>query len=254
VAFDLEEQEKLAELRAWWDKFGNLITTVIVIGALVVLGFNGYNAYMQRQADQAAVLFEQMQKAITAKNDVLIKETSSKLMSDYSRTAYAQMAALLVAHADVDAKDLKGAVVPLQWAIDHAIDDQYRMLARLRLATVQSDMGQPDAALASLDVKVPDQFASAFADRRGDIYLAQNRVADARAQYQLALDHLDAVGSDLQTAFTNVEKLKLDALASDTSGPATVAAAAPISPAASIPAAASATPAVTPPNPAPEKK
>jgi predicted negative regulator of RcsB-dependent stress response len=247
VAFDLEEQEKLAELRAWWDKFGNLITGVIVVGALIVLGFNGYNAYMQRQADQAAVLFEQMQKALTAKNTLLVKETSSKLMSDYSRTAYAQMAALLVAHADVDAKDLKGAAAPLQWAIDHATDEQYRTIARLRLSTVQSDMGQPEAALATLDVKVPDQFASAFADRRGDIYLGENRVADARAQYQLALDHLDAVGSDLQTAFTNVEKLKIDALASDTSGPATVAAAAPISPAGNQPAS-------TTPNSATEKK
>jgi predicted negative regulator of RcsB-dependent stress response len=253
VAFDLEEQEKLAELRAWWDKYGNLITAVIVIGALIVLGFNGYNAYMQRQADQAAVLFEQMQKALTAKNEVLVKETSSKLMSDYSRTAYAQMAALLVAHADVESKDLTGAAAPLQWAIDHAIDDQYRTLARLRLATVQSDMGQPDAALATLDVKVPDQFASAFADRRGDIYLAENRVADARAQYQLALDHLDAVGADLQTAFTNVEKLKLDARASDTSGPATVAVSAPISPAARSPAATSAQPASTTPHSAAEK-
>lgn len=251
MAFDLEEQEKLAELRAWWDKFGNLITAVVVIAALIVLGYNGYNAYMQRESDHAAVLYEQMQKALTDKNTVLVKETSGKLMSDYQRTAYAQMAALLVAHADVDAKDLKGAVAPLQWAIDHANDDQYRSLARLRLATVQSDMGQTDAALATLADKVPDQFASAFADRRGDIYLAANRVADARAQYQLALDHLDSVGSDLQTAFTNVEKLKLDALASDTTA---IAAATPISPATVAPAAPAPLPASPAVSSATEKK
>jgi predicted negative regulator of RcsB-dependent stress response len=254
VAFDLEEQEKLAELRAWWDKYGNLVTAVIVILALIMVGYNLYNTYLQRESDKASVLFEQMQKAIAAKNPVLVKETSARLMSDYSRTAYAQMAALLSAHVDVDGGDLKGAQAKLQWAVEHASDPQYKTLARLRLATVEADMGDMSAALATLGDNVPDQFVSAFADRRGDIYLAQNKVAEARAQYQLALDHLDAVGPDLQTAFTNVEKIKLDALASAT-GPAAVAlATVPAPPAAPTVSVTGAQPAPTSVPAATEKK
>ena len=29
MAYDLEEQESLAEIKAWWEKWGNLILTVV---------------------------------------------------------------------------------------------------------------------------------------------------------------------------------------------------------------------------------
>jgi predicted negative regulator of RcsB-dependent stress response len=218
VAFDLEEQEKLAELKAWWSRYGNLVTALIFLAALSVLGVNGYNAWQTKKSGEASMVYDQMDKAIAAKNATLIKETAATLMSDFwfKRTAYAQMAALEAARYNVDAGDLKSAEAQLQWAADHAKDSQYRLVARLRLASVQTDLGEADAALKTLGGDIPDQFISAFADRRGDIYLAQNKIGDARTQYQLALDHLSNVGQDVQVAYTNVEKLKLDALASAT--------------------------------------
>ncbi len=246
MAYDLEEQEKLAEIKALWQRYGNLVTAIVAIVALGVLALNGYNWWRLDQSQKASVLYDQMQKGLAAKNPTLTKETAATLMDQYARTSYAQMAALQAARANVDAGDLKAAQAQLQWAVDHAQDDQYRAIARLRLASVQSDLNQPDAALATLSVKVPEQFVSAFDDRRGDIYLSQNKIAEAKAQYQDALDHLKDVGQDLQLAYTNVEKLKLDALASATGN----FAAAPAAPAAAAPAAVAA------PAPAPssEKK
>lgn len=218
MSFDLEEQEKLAELKAWWSKYGNLVTALIFLAALSVLGVNGYNAWQTKKSGEASMVYDQMDKAITVKNATLIKETAATLMSDFwfKRTAYAQMAALEAARYNVDTGDLKSAEAQLQWAAEHAIDSQYRLVARLRLASVQMDLGEGDAALKTLAGDIPDQFVSAFADRRGDIYLAQNKIADAHTQYQLALDHLSSVGQDVQVAYGNVEKLKLDALASAT--------------------------------------
>jgi predicted negative regulator of RcsB-dependent stress response len=244
VAYDLEEQEKIDELKAWWSKYGNLVTAVIFLAALSVLGVNGYNAWRNKQSEQASTVYDQMTKALAAKNDQLVKETAATLMDRYARTAYAQMAALAVARANVDAGDLKSAASQLQWAADHALDSQYRLVARLRLASVQMDQGQPDAALKTLSGDVPDQFASAFADRRGDIYLATNKIAEAKAQYQEAMDHLPAVGKDLQVAYGNVEKLKLDALASATGSMAS--ATAPVAAPTNVPGAAPGAPAAAP--------
>ena len=247
MAFDLEEQEKLAELKAWWSKYGNLVTGMIFLVALGVLGVNGYNALRTKKSGEASMVYDQMEKAITSKNTTLVKETAATLMSDFwfKRTAYAQMAALDAARYNVDAGDLKSAEAQLQWASDHASDSQYRLVARLRLASVQLDQNEGDAALKTLSGDIPDQFVSAFADRRGDIYLAQNKIADARTQYQLALDHLSNVGQDVQVAYTNVEKLKLDALASATGNMASAsnlpAAALP----STTPAAAAAAPAAS---------
>jgi predicted negative regulator of RcsB-dependent stress response len=218
VAFDLEEQEKLAELKVWWSRYGNLVTALIFLAALGVLGVNGYNAWKTKKSGDASIVYDQMEKGVATKNATLVKETAATLMSDFwfKRTAYAQMAALESARYNVDAGDLKSAEAQLQWAAEHASDSQYRLVARLRLASVQMDLGEGDAALKTLGGDIPDQFVSAFADRRGDIYLAQNKLVDARTQYQLALDHLSSVGQDMQVAYTNVEKLKLDALASAT--------------------------------------
>ncbi len=237
MAYDLEEQEQLDELKAWWRKWGNLVTAVIFLAALGVLGMNGYNAWRLKKSGEAAQVYAQMQKAILAKDNVLIKETAATLMDKYARTAYAQMAALEVARANVDAGDLNSAMAQLQWAADHAVDDQYRYVARLHLASVQTDLNQTDAALKTLSGDVPDQFQSAFADRRGDVLLAQNHIADARIQYQFALDHLDRVGKDLKVAYSNVEKLKIDALASATGA---MASALPMPPATPAPAPSSA--------------
>jgi predicted negative regulator of RcsB-dependent stress response len=123
VAFDLEEQEKLAELKAWWSRYGNLVTALIFLAALSVLGVNGYNAWQTKKSGEASMVYDQMDKAIAAKNATLIKETAATLMSDFwfKRTAYAQMAALEAARYNVDAGDLKSAEAQLQWAADQSV-------------------------------------------------------------------------------------------------------------------------------------
>ena len=38
MAYDLEEQESLAQLKAWWDKWGNLTLTIITALCLAFAG------------------------------------------------------------------------------------------------------------------------------------------------------------------------------------------------------------------------
>jgi predicted negative regulator of RcsB-dependent stress response len=54
---------------------------------------------------------------------------------------------------------------------------------------------------------VPVAFAGALADRRGDLLMAQNKVAEARAAYQEALQKSDAKSPGRQLI-----QLKLDAI------------------------------------------
>ena len=66
-----------------------------------------------------------------------------------------------------------------------------------------------DQALQTLKVDVPDAFVAEFADRRGDVYAAQGKVADARAAYSEALAK---AGAQPMRALI---QMKLDALPSD---------------------------------------
>ena len=57
AAYDLEEQEQLAELKAWWKQYGNLLINILTAGALVVLAWQGWNWYQRNQSGQASAIY-----------------------------------------------------------------------------------------------------------------------------------------------------------------------------------------------------
>ena len=56
---------------------------------------------------------------------------------------------------------------------------------------MQLDAKQHDAALKTLDAKVPEEYAALVADRRGDILLAQGKTKEAIEAFQLAWKGLE---------------------------------------------------------------
>ena len=56
MAYDLEEQESLAEIKAWWEKWGNLILTVVTVACLCAAGFQGWRWYQMKESTDAGVL------------------------------------------------------------------------------------------------------------------------------------------------------------------------------------------------------
>jgi predicted negative regulator of RcsB-dependent stress response len=107
----------------------------------------------------------------------------------------------------VDAYDRAAAKLQLRWVIDHAAQKELALLARVRLAGVLLDEKAYDEALQVLKVDVPAAFVTEFADRRGDVLLAQGKTADARAAYTEALAKAGA-----QQPLRALIQLKLDAL------------------------------------------
>ena len=57
MAFDLQEQEQIDALKAFWQRWGTTVTAVIVAALLGVTGVQGWRWYQQRQAESAAALW-----------------------------------------------------------------------------------------------------------------------------------------------------------------------------------------------------
>jgi predicted negative regulator of RcsB-dependent stress response len=207
MAYDLQEQEQIDELKAFWKRYGNFLMTVITLILLAIAGWRGWGWWQARQAAEAAAIYDQLRAAVTAKDTGRVRESAGAIFEKYGSTVYGQMAALLAARAYLDAGDAKAARVPLQWAIDHASDESFRHIARIRLAGVLLDEKALDQALGLLSASPPDRFQGLYADRRGDILLMQNKPAEARAEYRKALEKL-ALDSPLRS----VVQMKLDAL------------------------------------------
>lgn len=211
MALDLEEQEKLAEIKAWWNKFGGALTMGALLAALGFAGYNGWQWHTRNQAAEAAALFEVLQTAATNKDAVKLKESTGVLLDKYASTAYAQMAALTAAKANLEAGDGKTAKAQLQWAVEHAKDTEYQWIAHLRLAGLLMDENALDEALKQVSGDIPAEFKAAFADRRGDILVVQKKMPEAKKEYEAALSQLKQDGN----AYANIVQIKLDALSSE---------------------------------------
>ncbi len=207
AVYDLEEQEQLDDLKAWWASYGKYVSAAVVALAIVVIGVQGWRWYQARMSEQASVFYQAVSEAAHGNDPAKAKDPAKELVERYGRTAYAPRAALLYAKLLYDANDKTAAKAQLQWVIDHSDEDELKAIARYRLAQVLLDEKQYDEALKTLDAKTDDAFAAIYADLKGDVLAAAGKVADARTAYQVALSKLEP-----KSGYRGYVQAKLDAL------------------------------------------
>jgi predicted negative regulator of RcsB-dependent stress response len=210
MAYDLEEQEQLDSIKAWWGKYGALVTWTLIVVLAAYAGWTGWNTYQGRQSAQASVLYEEQQKSLLAGDNAKVQRAASDIQDKFSGTAYAGMSALVAAKSAFEANDADTTKKQLQWVIDHGRGAEYKAIAAVRLAGVLLDAKAYDEALKVLSGDYPATFAGAIADRRGDVLLAQGKRDDARAAYKLALEKTEAKDPGRQLI-----QIKLDAIGGD---------------------------------------
>jgi predicted negative regulator of RcsB-dependent stress response len=205
---DLQEQEQLDDLKAFWKRYGNLITWVITAALLAFASWNAWGWYQRDQAAKAGAMFEELDKAATAGDVERAGRVFNDMKERFPGTTLTQQAGLLAAKLQYDKGQADAALASLGWVADKAGEDEYRAIARLRLAGLQLDAKQYDAALKTLDAITAKDFAALAADRRGDVLLAQGKKDDARSAYQAAYKAMDA-----KIDYRRLVEAKLTALA-----------------------------------------
>ena len=189
---DLEEQEQLDQLKHFWAKYGNLISWVLIVVLGSFAAYNGWNWYQRNQAAKASVLYEEVDRAVQAKDLPRVERVLGDLRSDFGGTTFAAQAGLLAGKAQFEGGQLDQARASLQAVLNDSKDAGLQAVARLRLASVELQAGKPEAALQVLQGSVPPAFEPLLADRRGDVLLSQGKAEEAKAQYQAAWKGLDA--------------------------------------------------------------
>lgn len=206
MAYDLEEQEQIANFKAFWNRFGNLISWVLILALGGYAAYNFWNTHQRGKAVEASALYQEVTRLAETGDNAKVQRAAGDLESKFGGTAYGPMAALVAAKSAFDANDLKTAKTQLQWAIDNG-NDEVKSVARLRLSGVLLDEKAYDQALALLNAEFPAQFAAQVADRKGDVLVAQNKLPEARTAYQAALDKMDKRHPGRQ-----IVQVKLDAI------------------------------------------
>lgn len=207
MAYDLEEQEQLAAMKAWWQQYGGMIMLAVTAALLTIAAYQGWRYYRSTQTMSALALYEQLERAQRGGEPKKAIDIAAQIESRYGGTPYAVMAALTSARLAVAAGDVAGAKTQLKWVMDNTRDDDIRDIARLRLAGVLLDEKSYPEALALVETKVGDSLAGLYSELKGDILAAQGKAAEARTAYQLALDK-----SESGSTYRATLQLKMDAL------------------------------------------
>jgi len=221
---DLEEQEQLADIKHFWNEYGNLITWVVIVVFGAIAAWNGWQYWQRTQSAQAAAMYDEVERAAQAGDLTRVQRAFSDAREKFGRTTYAQQAGLLAAKVLMDNGKVDAARSALNWVADKASDEGYQALARLRLASILIEAKAYDEALKQLSGDFPKEFEPLVADRRGDVYNLQGKKAEAKAEYLKAYK-----GFDDRAEYRHLIEVKLNALGVDprpAAAPATAAASA----------------------------
>lgn len=202
AGLQLSEDEQSERLRAWWKENGTSVIAGSVLGIAVIGGVNYWRIYKADQAEAAAALYDRL----TAEQGAEAADAGRRLIDEYSATPYAGKAALFLAAMAFENGDAEQAAAHLEWAVAEAPDPADRKVARLRLARTALSRGEPgeaESALAGMEV---GGYESEYREILGDIAMARNDPAAARAEYEAALATLPG-----QSGFAEMLNRKLDA-------------------------------------------
>lgn len=210
MAFDLEEQEKIDRLKAWWERWGNLLSGLILAVLLAILAWYGWNWYQNYQTRNALAYFDIVNSTYKASDDTglrRLQEANQILQDKYGANIYAGRAALLAARAYAAKGDYAQAETELQRVLDAAEKHpELQGVAQLQLATLYTDQEKFEQALSLLNQDISG-YEALFADKRGDVYFAQGDLQAAVEQWSQA-----AQATGVSPEFVQTIQFKLNVL------------------------------------------
>lgn len=191
TSLDLQEQEQLDQLKAFWKQYGNLVTWLLILVLGAYAAWNGWNWWQRDQAVKAGALFEELDRSVSAGDAERAGRLFAELKERYPSTAFTQQGGLAAARAQFEKGQADAARATLAWVAANAGEDEYRTVARLRLASLLIEAKKYDEALQQLDEAKAPTFEALVADRRGDVLLAQGKADAARKAFETAYAAMD---------------------------------------------------------------
>ena len=208
MAYDLQEQESLDELKAWWEKWGNLVLSVITVVCLAFAGYNGMKWWQRHQAQEAGLAYSSLQTAIMQQSEpASVEKIVDALIEDAGSTVYGPMGALSASRYLESKGEAAKAQELLHWIVTESDRPEYQVIARVRLAGfLLDDQKYEDAVSILKDAQPTDRQVALVNDRLGDAYYAKGDLVNARRVWQDALKH------PIDPALMGFVQLKLQAL------------------------------------------
>lgn len=208
------EEEQVEQLKKWWEANNTSLFAGVITAIVIVTGWNIWQNHQQEQRNQASQVYQNLLTNASKSDYAAVEKLADQLAVEHGSMAYAHFAALEKAKSKVQQGDLEAAKAILQQQIQNPGDDEIQHIARLRLIQLFLATGQYEDGLkliAAVDPAKSEGFAAAYSELEGDLYVALDRLDEARVAYQ------DAIRTGQATALA---QFKLDDIAAPAFNPA----------------------------------
>lgn len=182
------EEQKIDALRQFWKNNGRFITTLLVVTALCVAGFRYYRHQQLVNREQASDLYATMVVAHQQQDIAMVMHRGHTLHENYKKVSpYPELASLLMSKAALDDNKAQDAIGYLEQLLQDYPKSPMMHIARTRLARLKQAQGDTEGALQLLD-NPTNGYTALYQEVKGDILLQSQRIDEAKAAYQVALD------------------------------------------------------------------
>jgi predicted negative regulator of RcsB-dependent stress response len=182
----LSEKEQIDLIKRWWRENGWFLIGGVAVFAIGWFGWQQYQAYRQRVAEEAAALYLELGAAVEDDDRDRADELLARLASEFESSAYLDQGRLLLASENL-IRDTQRSIDELTAVMEGSRDEGTSMIARLRLARVLAYDEQFERALEVLNVSDTGEFEARFSEVRGDVHAAMGNVEAAISAYTDAL-------------------------------------------------------------------
>ena len=190
MAYNVEEQQELDNLKHFWHSGGKWCLAVIVALALAYLGYVLSKSHQADRQKEAATLAYQFVEKSSAKDATAVAELKT-LQEQYADSFGATEATMMAAAQAFDEKQYEQAEKHLLWVQTHHQDAFLQALTHQRLAVLKLQQQKYDDALKHVDVVVAEALQPMMLETKGDILVAKGDLAKAKEAYAQALKGLD---------------------------------------------------------------
>lgn len=182
----MNEQEQWDFVRNWVRQNAVWVVAGVALAAGGLWGWQAFQAHKEAALLAAGDQFEQLVQAFGKNDRATVTALADKLSLEHPHSGYAEQGQLAAARLLVESNELAAAQARLQQVGDATSDHELSMIVRMRIARLQIEQHQADAALATLAAAEPGALAGRYAEVRGDALLAKGDRAGALKAYREA--------------------------------------------------------------------
>jgi predicted negative regulator of RcsB-dependent stress response len=182
------EEEQVEALKRWWKENSTATMVGLAMGLVIILSWNYYQDYKKNQAVQASAMYDQLLKAEAENNKASIDKLAERMQQEFKGTEYAGFSGLIQAKAKYQQNDVAAAKQILK-TIAAGPNKDLNNIAMIRLVHLMLDTGEFEQGLQlvnELDAKAAESYSANYDELVGDLYVALDRLDEARTSYQNA--------------------------------------------------------------------